>query len=135
MRNYQTMSSSANIKLFIFAAVITACAVTAHAQVSGRPAQPPARLLADLKNPSSSTRREAANQLGAMRADASRALIEALSDKDAGVREAAAFALGQIASRAATERLTRLLADKDAEVRATAAFALGMLGDRRSIAP
>ena len=135
MRNYQTMSSSANIKLFIFAAIITACVVTASAQVPSRPAQPPASLLADLKNPSAATRREAANQLGAMRADASRALIEALSDKDAGVREAAAFALGQIASRAATERLTRLLADKDAEVRATAAFALGMLGDRRSIAP
>jgi TonB family protein len=134
MRNYQTMSSSANIKLFIFAAIVTACVVIAPAQVPSRPAAPPARLLADLKNPSAATRREAANQLGAMRADASRALIEALSDKDAGVREAAAFALGQIASRAATERLTRLLADKDAEVRATAAFALGMLGDRRSIA-
>ncbi len=129
------MSSSANIKLFIFAAIITACAVTARAQVPGRPAQAPARVLADLKNPSASTRREAANKLGAIRAyDASRALIEALSDKDASVREAAAFALGQIATRAATERLTRLLADKDSEVRATAAFALGMLGDRRSIA-
>ncbi|HKS43320.1 MAG TPA: hypothetical protein VJX74_22085, partial [Blastocatellia bacterium] len=77
MRNYQTMSSSANIKLFIFAAIVTACVVTAPGQVPSRPAQPPARLLADLKNPSAATRREAANQLGAMRADASRALIEA----------------------------------------------------------
>src|SRR6185295_8884725 len=102
MRNYQTMSSSANIKLFIFAAIITACVMTARAQVMGRPAKPPARVLADLKHPSAATRRDAANQLGAMRArDASRALIEALADKDAGVREAAAFALGMISARAA----------------------------------
>ena len=134
MRNYQTMSSSAHIKIFIFAAVITVCAASA-ARAQVRPAQPPARLLADLRSSSAATRREAANKLGAMRADASRALIEALTDKDASVREAAAFALGQIATRSATERLTRLLVDKDAEVRATAAFALGYLGDRRSIAP
>ncbi len=133
-RGRRDIHSNAKHKLFTVGLLIALCVVTAHAQVPGRPGKPPARVLADLKSSSASTRREAANQLGAMRAyDASRALIEALSDKDASVREAAAFALGQIASRGATERLTRLLADKDAEVRATAAFALGMLGDRRSI--
>jgi TonB family protein len=129
------MSSNANIRLFIFAAIITACAVTALGQVPVKSAQSSARLIADLKNPSALARREAANQLGAIRArDALRALIEALSDKDATVREAAAFALGQISDRTVTEKLARALTDKDAEVRATTAFALGMIGDRRSLA-
>lgn len=129
------MPSSATLKLFLFALTIAVCAATARAQLFGKPAQSPARLLADMKNPSAVVRREAANQLGAIRArDASRILGEALLDKDAGVREAAAFALGQIADRTATEKLARALADKDAEVRATAAFALGMIGDRRGTA-
>jgi TonB family protein len=133
------MSSNIHIKLFIVAATvaaIAACLVSAGGQVSVRPSPAPARLLADLRNPSALARREAANQLGAMRSSgASRALAEALSDKDASVREAAAFALGQIADRSVTERLARALTDREAEVRATAAFALGMIGDRRSIAP
>jgi TonB family protein len=51
------------------------------------------------------------------------------------VREAAAFALGQIADPAAASALARLLSDKKAEVRAAAAFALGMIGDRKTIKP
>jgi TonB family protein len=62
-----------------------------------------------------------------------RALVEALSDKEATVREAAAFALGQIADPAATGLLIPLLADHDAEVRASAAFALGMIGNRKAL--
>jgi TonB family protein len=59
--------------------------------------------------------------------------METLSDKEATVREAAAFALGQIASPAATDQLLRVLSDKDAETRASAAFALGMIGSRKAI--
>jgi TonB family protein len=51
------------------------------------------------------------------------------------VREAAAFALGQIANPVAVEALTRLLADKDADARAAAVFALGMIGSRKSLQP
>lgn len=92
------------------------------------------RVIAALKDPNASTRREAANQLGALRArDAVRPLIEALKDKDAGVREAAAFALGQLSSPPAVDALMRLLADKDADTRAAAAFALGMIGDHKAL--
>ncbi|HXG94865.1 MAG TPA: TonB family protein [Blastocatellia bacterium] len=105
-----------------------------EAQVPVKPAPAPPQLLAALKSRDAVTRRDAANQLGALRArDSVRSLTDALSDADASVREAAAFALGQIADPKAVERLTRALADKDAEVRSSAAFALGMIGDRRAI--
>ena len=98
-----------------------------------KPVLAPARLLAELRSKSKGDRRDAANQLGAMRAlGAVRALVEALSDKEATVREAAAFALGQISDRAATGLLIPLLADHDDEVRAATAFALGMIGDRKA---
>jgi TonB family protein len=91
-------------------------------------------LLKDLRSNFASTRRAAANQLGAMRArNAVRGLAELLTDHDASVREATAFALGQITDRGVGALLVPLLADKDAEVRSTAAFALGMLGDRKAI--
>jgi TonB family protein len=50
-----------------------------------------------------------------------------------GVREAAAFALGQITDPVASSPLTRALSDKNTEVRASAAFALGMIGERKSL--
>jgi TonB family protein len=65
--------------------------------------------------------------------DSVRPLIEALLDKDPSVREAAAFALGQITDRRANEALLSALNDKDEEVRSTIVFALGMLGERKSI--
>jgi TonB family protein len=106
----------------------------ASAQVMVRPEPAPERVLAGLRNTNASTRRETADQLGALRArNAVRPLIAALKDKDAGVREAAAFALGQLADPAAAEALTRLLADKDAATRAAAVFALGMIGERKSL--
>jgi len=104
-----------------------------NAWVQEKPTAAPARLLTELKSKDKGDRRDAANQLGAMRArGALRALVEALSDKEAKVREAAAFALGQIADPAATGLLIPLLADPDTEVRASAAFALGMIGDRKA---
>jgi TonB family protein len=56
-----------------------------------------------------------------------------LWDGDAGVREAAAFALGQIADPQAAKSLRRVISDKDAAVRAAAAFGLGMLGDSSTV--
>lgn len=108
-------------------------AANVNAWVQEKPAAAPARLLTELKSKDKSDRRDAANQLGALRArGAVRALVEALSDKEAKVREAAAFALGQITDPAATGLLIPLLADPVTEVRASAAFALGMIGDRKA---
>src|SRR2546426_7421084 len=107
---------------------------SATSRAQEKPSPAPARLLAELRSKDKGNRRDAANQLGAMRArGALRALVEALSDKEAKVREAAAFALGQIADPAATGLLIPLLADHDSEVRAAAAFALGMIGDRKAV--
>jgi TonB family protein len=123
-----------NVALLACAAAVSSLAPAGAAQVPVKPAPTPPAILSDLKNTNPSTRREAANQLGALRArDAVRALIATLPDKDATVREAAAFALGQIAAPAATDPLLRALSDKDAEARASAAFALGMIGDRKAL--
>jgi len=106
----------------------------AHAQEKPQPA--PAGLLSDLRSKDRSERREAANQLGVLRArGALRALVEVLSDREASVREAAAFALGQISDPAATGLLIPLLADPESSVRASTAFALGMIGDRKATEP
>src|SRR6185503_20853291 len=65
---------------------------TVGAQV--KPGTPPERLLSGLRNKDPQNRKEAANELGAIRArGAVRALVETLSDKEPIVREAAAFAL------------------------------------------
>jgi len=61
-------------------------------------------------------------------------LIERLKDKDAGVRESAAKALGKI-GEPAVEPLIRALKDKDENVRDGAAAALGKIGDRRAVEP
>src|SRR5512143_2717032 len=99
-----------------------------------RPGAAPARLLAALRSKDKGDRRDAANELGFLRArGALRGLVEALSDKEASVREAAAFALGQISDPAATGLLIPLLADSEPSVRASTAFALGMIADRKAI--
>lgn len=99
-----------------------------------RPGAAPARLLAALRSKDKGDRRDAANELGLLRArGALRGLVEALSDKEASVREAAAFALGQISDPAATGLLIPLLADSEPSVRASTAFALGMIADRKAI--
>jgi len=125
-------------KLFGMALITLLCLACAQqpamAQVVVKPTPAPERVLEGLRNTAASTRRETANQLGALRArNAVRPLIAALKDKDATVREAAAFALGQIADPLAVDALTRLLVDKDAATRAAAAFALGMIGERKSL--
>jgi TonB family protein len=100
--------------------------------IQEKPGPAPVRLLADLRSKDKGDRRDAANQLGVLRArGALRALVEALSDKDAPVREAAAFALGQISDPAATGLLVPLLADPEPSVRASTAFAIGMIADRK----
>jgi len=117
----------------ILALSITSAHQSVAAQVAVKPEPAPERVMAGLRNANASTRRETADQLGALRArNAVRPLIEALKDKDPGVREAAAFALGQIANPVAADALTRLVADKDPGVRAAAVFALGMIGERKS---
>ena len=122
--------SSSSLRISILVAI--ALIAVPH-QAQEKPSESPPRLLADLKSKDKGDRREAANQLGAMRArGAVRALVDALSDREASVREAAAFALGQISDRAATGLLIPLLADPEPPVRASAAFALGMIADRKA---
>lgn len=115
--------------------LITAASFSAvDAQTSARPEPAPSWLLSDLRSKSAEKRRDAANQLGALRSrGALRVLAEALSDRESSVREAAAFALGQISDPAATKLLIPLLADPEPEVRAASAFALGMIGDNKAL--
>jgi TonB family protein len=106
----------------------------AYGQTRVKPAPAPPRLLSELRSKDHQVRRDAANELGALRArGAVRALVEALSDRESTVREAAAFALGQITDPATTGLLIPLLADSNADVRAAAAFALGMIGNRKAL--
>ena len=108
--------------------------VVAPAAAQEKPGQAPAQLLAALRSKDRGDRRDAANQLGVLRArGAVRGLVEALSDREVSVREAAAFALGQISDPAATALLIPLLADPEAAVRASTAFALGMIADRKAV--
>ena len=59
------------------------------------------------------------------------ALVQALSDPDAGVRQGAIAALGELADvRALPVIRDRLLKDPDGGVRSEAAFRLGKFGDR-----
>jgi TonB family protein len=103
-------------------------------QIQVPPSTASSQVLSGLKSKDARTRRDTANELGAMRAkNGVRGLVELLTDKDSTVREAAAFALGQICDRAAARMLIPLLADKNSEVRAATAFALGMLGDRKAL--
>ncbi len=112
---------------------LMALASLTWAQKAVKPTSVPPRLLSDLKSPEAAKRREAANELCYLRAkDAVPPLSLALLDRDETVREAAAFALGQITDPRAVPALTKALADKDSEVRATAVFALGMIGERKS---
>jgi HEAT repeat protein len=104
------------------------------AQVRVKPPDPPAELMAALKSKDSAARRRAADQLGAARARGGvRGLTTLTSDAEPSVREAAVFALGQIADPAVKGILIKLLSDKAAYVRASAAFALGMLADKSAV--
>src|SRR5262245_16746847 len=75
---------------------------TMAGQVRVKPQDPPADLMAGLKSKDAPVRRQAAVRLGEIRArGAVRGLSALVSDSEPGVREAAVFALGQIADPAA----------------------------------
>ena len=135
-RSYQAGFEARRIVMRLSLAVFALASLTTiGTAVRGqeKPQEAPARLLSDLRSKDRSERREAATQLGAIRArGALRALVEALSDKEPSVREAASFALGQISDPAATGLLIPLLADPEDSVRAATAFALGMIGNRKA---
>src|SRR5215471_4100872 len=108
-----------------------AARVPSGGQVRVKPPEPPADLMAGLKSKDTQTRRQSAIRLGEIRArGAVRALTILVSDHEPGVREAALFALGQIADPAVKGIVVRALTDKVADVRASAAFALGMLANK-----
>ncbi len=117
-------------RVFILVCIVTTGTL---ARTQEKPSAAPAGLLSALRSKDRGDRRDAANQLGVLRArGAVRALVEALSDKEASVREASAFALGQISDPAAAALLIPLLADPEPSVRASTAFALGMIADRKA---
>jgi TonB family protein len=119
--------------LLLLAFLSSLCLHAAFAQRAVKSSPIPPRVLSDLKSPDVAKRREAANELCYLRAkEAVQPLSLALLDRDETVREAAAFALGQITDPRAVPALTKALADKDSEVRAAAVFSLGMIGERKS---
>ena len=61
--------------------------------------------------------------------------IEALRDKDAGVRSGAAWILGNIKDARTLEPLIEALKDKDGNVRWLAIASLGEIGNERAIGP
>ncbi len=61
------------------------------------------------------------------------ALIERLKDTDAGVRRAAANALGNLRSRAAVPALITASGDRNKDVRMAVCSALGEIGDSRAV--
>jgi beta-lactamase regulating signal transducer with metallopeptidase domain len=71
-------------------------------------------------------------QDSARRAAAVDALIDALRDQNADVREAAARSLGQLEDHRATQGLIAAMSDKVPDVRRAAAEALSQLEDKRS---
>src|SRR6185436_18344229 len=86
------------------------------------------------RQPTSRWRKRSAVPRGSLDAsEAVPALIEALKDTDAGVREQVAWALGAIGDRRAVDGLVGALSDSAPGVRKQAAWALGELGDSRAV--
>jgi HEAT repeat protein len=104
--------------------------------------KPLSRWLVELRDAQPQVRRGAAFALGKSgSAAAPAALVKVLSDREAAVRDAAAYALGELAGEGhggtvwseAGPALVRLLADDDSpQVRRSAALALGHCGARAS---
>jgi HEAT repeat protein len=93
-------------------------------------------VLTALHAPTWVTRRNAAWALGAFdERRAVTALIEALKDREPGVREQVAWALGAIDDVSAVPALIAALKDDDSRVRRQAAWALGAIDDNRAAAP
>src|SRR5262245_23513015 len=125
---------------------IAGAALLAAVALTGAPARgqeflgkPMATWLADLGPAKSAAQRRSAafalGKIGKPATDALGALHQALQDGDAGVREASAFSIGEICSKARVWNadlvtgLTGLLkADPDPLVRRSAAYALGCMG-------
>jgi cyclophilin family peptidyl-prolyl cis-trans isomerase/HEAT repeat protein len=98
------------------------------------PAPPPPDLVRLLQDPEGRVRRRAAQAVGrAGLAEGVAALAAVLAgDRDAEVRQMAAFALGLVGHRSAVEPLRAALGDPSALVRGRAAEALGLIGDTAS---
>ena len=92
-------------------------------------------LIALLGSPKPRERAEAANALGGLglrATEAEHALLATLDDPEINVRGQVAFALGQIRSNAAWDRLERLLADDDWSIRLFAVNALSYIDPVRA---
>lgn len=95
-----------------------------------------ARLRKELHEGDAAQRREVVRLLASYPASAVRdVLLEALGDRDAGVRAEAADAVGRVRLREAVPRLLDWLDDPDADVRTSAAVALGRIGATRAVPP
>jgi HEAT repeat protein len=92
--------------------------------------------IANLKNPDTAIRQNAADALGKFKDPRGiEPLIAALTDKDGEVRASAARALGVLHDRRATVPLIALLKDKDRDVQMSVSAALGDLKDPAAVAP
>jgi len=93
-----------------------------------------ARLVAALRDDTSSVRQAAAEALGQIGdSGAVEPLMAVLQDQSSGVRRAAAEALGRIGDASALESLTAALKDASWSVRAAVAEALGHIPDPRAV--
>ena len=100
---------------------------------AGRP-QAIALLLDGLKHGSPRRRAAAADALATTRQAEVELLLDALTSKEALVRQSAAEALGRLGHRRDAARFIALLADESPWVRRAAARALGHIGDNTAIA-
>ncbi|RJQ46130.1 MAG: HEAT repeat domain-containing protein [Gaiellales bacterium] len=94
-------------------------------------------LLDDLTNGSNEKQYEAAVELGRQKERrAVDAMTHVIEDDDPYVREAVAWALGEIGDPAAVESLSRAAAGDESEtVRENAVYSLGQIGDAVAVAP
>ncbi len=92
------------------------------------------RLRNELDSTNPARRREVVQLLASYPArEVHDALLRALRDPDAGVRAAAAEAVGRVRLREAVPQLLDWLDNPEADVRAAAARALGQIGDARTV--
>jgi HEAT repeat protein len=92
-------------------------------------------LIAALSDPDSTTRQYASESLSMKHEGAAASLIAALTNKDAGIRSAAAEILAHANDPRVVEGLMQTLKDPQAEVRVSAANALRQIKDARALEP
>ncbi|MFN0098758.1 MAG: HEAT repeat domain-containing protein [Gemmatimonadaceae bacterium] len=113
-----------------------ACVRLVAAKMLGESGAPDDVITARFDDPSARVREAALRAAAAREREPMRARIEALLDaRESAVVAMAAFALGEIESRASVNPLTRLLTHAAADVRANAVWALGSIEDPASEAP